>query len=391
MINLSFDWAVNPSLFALRIYYGSKVHYLCTRAGVGDVRRIMEEMSVVVTSMIDRVMVDLGGDGIAQCLQIFDVRSWGSSEQEGAFDGFIRTLLKSLNLEARAKAEFAHVARTLVKVVHAAEANKLNVPNRLAWSWVLFPHWRARYLPQHQRLKHLPVVEKLIAFYLSLKVNTTTLERNLGSLCEQLRNHSGPVSAEGTMIAAVVSIALDGPKREEELFQPGGGTLSGFQLLPTEFGKACAKLWLATYGRRFQYKYAKAAPAAPATSSAAPAKQARKRCGGPRPGTFEAVKRMRQVASKALCQAAASASKSGSCKVSSFVDGIDLPLSSAQAALSAAAMEGTRWGRAAGPAALLGKRKKTPAQLFQDHTRRKQARLSGFAWHCLMILFFMCH
>ena len=53
-------FAFMPAWFReLRIFYGNKVHYLCTKAGVGEVRQIMGSMSHVVEAMLERLRVDL--------------------------------------------------------------------------------------------------------------------------------------------------------------------------------------------------------------------------------------------------------------------------------------------------------------------------------------------
>ena len=71
-----------------------------------DVRNIMAEMSEVVSAMMDRVMVDLAGDDIAQCMQIFNVHSWGDRKQQHMLEPHIKTLSKALKLDARVQSDF---------------------------------------------------------------------------------------------------------------------------------------------------------------------------------------------------------------------------------------------------------------------------------------------
>ena len=335
----------------------------------------MAEMSEVVSAMTDRVTVDLAGDDIAQCMQIFNVHSWGDRKQQRMLEPLVQTLSKALKLDARVQPDFVTSAKGLLKVVQAADANRLQISNRLAWSWVLCEEWRAHHMPSFHRLRRPADLATLISFYLAVKVNTTTLERNLGQLCEQIRNHSGPISADGHILAAVLGVALDGPQKESELYEAARAAHSSqVQLLPTEFSKACAKLWLSTHGRRFQYKYSKAAKKN---------NTAGKPTGIPRKGTFAFVKHQRKIASKTLCQAAhaaqsTSAAASGQAAVASFVDGLELPLLPANASnASSAALQGTRWSSSATSSLpSTSKQKKHPAQLFQEHTARKQARVS---------------
>ena len=334
---------------------------------------MMAEMKEIVMAMTDRVKVDLITDEIVQCLQIFDVRSWGNREKQGRFRGFLKCLIKALNLHHNVQGDFQLVATTLLKLLSAPVASKLPVPNRVAWSWVLCSEWRARHMPTlHRQLLRWNDFTKLISFYLCLKVNTTTLERNLGALLEQLRHHSGPTAADGSTMAALLGVALDGPKTPQELFerveavQPAGAAVADqtakVALIPTSFSKACQKLWLFLYGRRFQYKYAKR-----------PDDKQQKRKGPRKRGTFEAVKSQRKLASALLCKGAEAHSAEGGEPMSSFVPGICLPLPSARS--SVASLQGTRWD--SGKAATLGssvKPKKHPMHLFKEHTARKRAR-----------------
>ena len=55
---------------------------------------------------------------------------------------------------------------------------------------------------------------------MSLKTNTTSLERDLGELLAQLSAHSGPLSETGGTIAAVMEIAIEGPQCEEHFLVP---------------------------------------------------------------------------------------------------------------------------------------------------------------------------
>ena len=60
--------------------------------------------------------------------------------------------------------------------------------------------------------------EVVVGFYFSLKINTTTLERDLGRLLTQLSSHSGPLSADGSTVASIMEVNAEGPQEEGELF-----------------------------------------------------------------------------------------------------------------------------------------------------------------------------
>ena len=367
----------------LRIYFGKKVHYLCTRAGVQDIRAIMSEMGNVVTDMLDRVQVDLTGDMIAMCLEVFNVRLWADKPKASAFQGRLQVLAKVLHLNPGVCGDFAAVARLLRKVVQAASANKLQTSNRQVWSWFLCSEWRLRFMPPSCHIKFMVDMEKLIGFYLALKVNTTTLERNLGQLCHQLHSHSGPCGDDGRLLSAVLLVALDGPKAPEQLFHVQKSTESGdVQANPTDFSVACAKLWLATYGRRFRYKYEKVVGSCRQTKPGN-----RKRKAACKRGTFEWVKKQRKLATSSLCKAAQD-SDGKPLSVNSYVPDIQLPLPSVdgKALASAQAMSGTRWQSSATGGQGLNSSKKDPAQLFREHTERKRARLLRLEWSIFVCL-----
>ena len=329
----------------------------------------MSEMNMVVQDMLDRVRVDLTGDDLGQCLQVFDVMSWAKRDQAALMKKRISTLAKALHLDARVQDAFQGAAKLLLKVVQAAEANKLKISNRQAWSWVLCLEWRARYLPPHCNLRFLPDLEKMICFYLSLKVNTTTLERNLGQLCNQLHAHSGPTAQDGRLLSAVLHVALDGPRTAKDLFEvrkvESVGNEVGFT--PSTFSLACGKLWLASYGRRFRYKYAKE----PASCPSRPSRKRKASAG--RRGTFEWVKKKRKEAANKLYKAATHQASTN--VVESFVPDLELPLPPhSGASCSKQALSGTRWQSSASASSEQKKPKKTASELFRDHTDRKRAR-----------------
>lgn len=348
------------------------MHYLCTRAKAQDIRPVMSEMATVVVDMLERVKVDLTGDRMALCIESFNLQRWADRGKAKEFLERLKDLAKALGLNAGVCGDFVVAVRLLRKVVQAATANRLQTSNRQAWSWFLCSEWRLRFVPPASHFKFMADLEKLVCFYLALKVNTTTLERNLGQLCKQLDSHSGPHAQDGRLISAVLLVALDGPREPAELFDVQNSSDKDVQSNPTDFSVACAKLWLATYGRRFRYKYVRATQVGDRHANSSN----RKRKSNCQRGTFEWVKRQRKLAANLLCQAASSSTSKSSSSLASFVPDIQLPLPCAEGQISptAQAVAGTRWQSSASSKQGSSGSRKDPAQLFREHTERKRAR-----------------
>lgn len=300
----------------------------------------MDDMAHVTDAMLRRVKVDLATDEIAVAFAAFDLRNWMENAN-------VRPLVAQFNLlaEAAGAAEHATVGKSLAKAaqaltsqVRAAKARGLAVDNRLAWSWVAFPCWRARYVP---KLVWSSSCDQLLAFYLSLKLNTTSVERDLSKLLAHLNAHSGPLSSTSGVIASIMEINVEGPQQESDFFLPA--QQEGGPLCPTEFGVLCAKLWAVHFGRRFRYTYKVKEPKVRAD-------EGRKRAAG----SFAASVASRRQAST---QAAALAGS----KLPSFVPSLQLPLK------RPVALSGTRWqsGESQAQAAL---------ENFNKHSERKRKR-----------------
>ena len=308
-----------------RIYYGNRVHYLSTKATAPEIRKIMDSMCLVVQTMLKRLQADLAEDEIAIALQAFNVESWQQRNRRQMLKQYFQRLCKALRVGDRSTASsLAAVAQTLARVFEAAKKQALEVTNRIGWSWALDSRWRNKYLP---RLAWTPECQQLVEFYLSLKLNTTTLERDLSELVAQLSAHSGPLSSCGSTISSILEVSLEGPQREEDLFlrseAPGG------PLVPTDFARLCAKLWLQHFGRRFRFVYRKE----PATADGR--KGPRSKVHGQQHDPRSLVGRL-QGRTQAASNAAA---RSGPHE--SFVPGLRLPLSQ-----PAPPLPGTRWASA---------------------------------------------
>ena len=348
---------------SLRIYYGNRVHYLCTKAGVDEIKSTMCEMRAVVEAMLDRVKVDLLHDEIAAALKAFDLELWKDRQMQKDLFEAAKTLIKALGLHEGAAVDLVKVSKRLRGLLDTCQKQKLNVTNRQAWSWPLHPSWRARFLAPPFAFKNEGDFLNIVAFYLCLKTNTTTLERNLGLLCRQLAAHTGTPSEAGETLRDILQVAIDGPNREADLFEAVNE--NGIcKLLPTDFGRDCGRLWVETYGRRFQYKYK------------APGRQKQER--KPILGTFAAVSRARKQATEKLMRSSRSTTS-----LPSFVEGLDMG-TLCQSHLSEGAKKavaGTRWGkpimRPEEPSSSSStKRKKHPAELFVEHTQRKKQSTS---------------
>ncbi|CAE7220504.1 MPK1 [Symbiodinium sp. CCMP2592] len=80
------------------IFYGNRVHYLCTKAGISDVRQIMGTMAHVVEAMLERLRVDLTEDEIAVALQVFNLRLWQETNRQQELVDSTRKLCDMLKL-----------------------------------------------------------------------------------------------------------------------------------------------------------------------------------------------------------------------------------------------------------------------------------------------------
>lgn len=353
------------------IFYGSKVHYLCTAAQAQEVRAIMVEMGNIVQDMLDRLQVDLAGDEVVQLLAIFNLTGWGvDAAKTKKLISLAERLSEVLGFnKQQVVQDFYKCAKMLRKLQEAAHANKLELTNRSAWSLVLIPEWRCKFF-SNMSFKHPDALAGMVSFYLTLKTNTTTLERNLGELCRQLCAHSGPLDQNGKVVGAILEVALDGPRADADMFQSSNaGSAATHRLEPTEFSRACAKLWIRCFGRRFQYKYKEG--------------KRDKRASG-RTDSFASVQRKHAQAMNAL-----SKKHTSDPEVPSFIPGLSLPL--APPCPVSSVFNGTRWSTSSAPSGPCGssgpcqegerqgrsKRKKHPAELFREHTARKRARFLG--------------
>ena len=289
----------------------------------------MADMSQVVEAMLERLRVDLAQDEIVTALQVFNVAFWQQADLRSGLSASAVKLCKLLTLSERTGGLIGQYARILGPLLKAAQATRVgDVGNKHAWSWVLCPSWRVRHA---SKVAWTDECHTLVAFYLSLKTNTTTLERDLGHLLRQLEAHSGPLTPNGSTIGAILEVAVEGPQEEKDFFEKP--SVEGGPMTPTKFGVACAEMWICHFGRRFRCTYnkeVKAGPKVPRTKAV---------------GTLASVVRGRAKATNALVQSAQAADARGrQWKPASFVQGLNLPLSPPAQDTFA----GTRWASASG-------------------------------------------
>eukprot|EP00435_Cladocopium_sp_Y103_P067092 s259_g29.t1 len=258
---------------------------------------------LVVLAMLGRLETDLCTDEFAVSLRAFDLAAWADTNNHHELRSHFGKLCKLLGKSpVNIVPSLAGAAKALAPMVRAAKNQGFDANNRVAWSWLLSSTWRSKHAGRAQWGSDCSFI---VAFYVSVKLNTTTLERDLGKLLQQLEAHSGPIDATGSLIGSLLEVSLEGPLQEEDLFLPGQPQR------PTEFARLCSQLYLQHYGRRFKYQYAKASKVHGPRSK--PPKSHK-------PGTLATVVNGRhEVASKIVLASGKNAA------LPSFVPGVQLP------------------------------------------------------------------
>ena len=95
-------------------------------------------------------------------------------------------------------------------------------------------------------------LDRLIRFYISLRLGTPAVERGLSALQDCLEKHDGPLSDE--VCYNLVLLKLDGPKSEKNICSRDA---SSQQWIFSDFSRMCQQLYLERYGRRFCSIYSK--------------------------------------------------------------------------------------------------------------------------------------
>ena len=89
---------------------------------------------------------------------------------------------------------------------------------------------------------------RVVRFYMSVLDATGLLERGLGRVIEVCQAHSGSLDEEARTTNDIVTLYLDGPRIESQLFTRADDDAP---LTFTPFSRACARDWLVRHGRRF--------------------------------------------------------------------------------------------------------------------------------------------
>ncbi len=270
--------AVHQLAEPISFRYGDKVHTLSMQGAVKSTRDALARVHLVTDVMIARIGAELPCDTLVDCCQAFDLVVWDaewnlaaprSDRAEKLLDKTAR-LLRALQLGvAEGLAQFEAAMPRALEVWRRHRIGGGVMDNRDVWGRIFAENTGAT-----QALHHF------LRFYLSVSDGTGTLERNLGQLLRVLGSHKGSLDQLGMSQSNALEVLIDGPATEDAIFYPAaacpgaaaacpgpaGGVspsewLSGAPLgrhaqlqemmLPTEFGKVCATVWLACHGRRF--------------------------------------------------------------------------------------------------------------------------------------------
>ena len=105
----------------------------------------MAELREIVKDMIDRVKVDLAGDELVGLLAIFDLPQWANNGQRLVeLRSAAEQLAKILKLQTGLVKDFVLCAKMLTKLRQAAQANSLQLSNRILKA---SPQWCASIWP----------------------------------------------------------------------------------------------------------------------------------------------------------------------------------------------------------------------------------------------------
>ena len=90
---------------------------------------------------------------------------------------------------------------------------KTYLDNRVFWARTL----EASFLKDVSSFGRMHVLPDMVVIYLAAMDGTGNVERNLGSLLQVLEAHSGPLSEDGEVAAALTELLVDGPLDESGL------------------------------------------------------------------------------------------------------------------------------------------------------------------------------
>jgi hypothetical protein len=207
-------------------------------------------------AMCDRIDAELSLDHPLVLLTSFDLMRWlaafaaaraGDELSLDALRRHTRLMFALWQLSSDANtAQLEGVAARLVERNRTAIESGNVEDYRTIWVQALRPDFGI----------NVSRVHVVIRIYMAALDGTCGVERDLGSLRRVLDAHAGPLDEDGCTISHCMDVFLDGPaSRNEVAMGPQGVVESGgcdnIILLPTDFSRECARLWVSAHGRRF--------------------------------------------------------------------------------------------------------------------------------------------
>ena len=251
------------------IFYGNKVVHLFSRASPEHRRSLLDSIQHVIKHMGDRMDVDFDIRRPEIALTAMDINRWDHCLQErraGRHDpmallqSHARTMFGHWQLDAgRGVRELEGCAILLLRQERERRKAKTYLDNRVLWARTL----EASFLKDVSSFGRMHVLPDMVVIYLAAMDGTGNVERNLGSLLQVLEAHSGPLSEDGEVAAALTELLVDGPLDESGLaIRPDacgsvGVGSDGVQdvdilLQPTDLTREFALEWVEANGRRFR-------------------------------------------------------------------------------------------------------------------------------------------
>ena len=240
------------------LYYDDdgKVLRLFRKLSPATAKELADGLSAITESMSERLLVEFSTDDLGVLFTCFDLQRWytaGQDMQQKADQSGVELLRR----HARAMFKDWHLAvssgvqelETMAFKLVEKEKNHFvsGTPpdNRVAWAQVLKPG----FLEENDSCRALT---PMLLRYLSAMDSTCGIERDLGALTHVLQAHKGPIDDDGLTIGHCLEVMLDGPLTEDALATHAGGSEHEASLIPSDFMRACAALWLDIHGRRFR-------------------------------------------------------------------------------------------------------------------------------------------
>ena len=257
------ETVIHEAKSAPTIYYGEdgRVLRLFQRPSVEQQQWLQASVHQVTRAMLDRVEVEIGIENAMVLFTALDLGRWhqalmsgrqGQSDQLDLLRRHARRLLAVWRVFSDASmAELEGIAIKLVRDNRVAIAEGKIDDYRSVWVQALQPNFRPSLGAG---------VGELIRIYMAALDGTCGVERDLGVLTRVLQAHSGPTDEDGHTMSHCVELLLDGPVAATEIaVSPVTGKVgavgespSKHVLLPTEFSRECARLWVRHHGRRFR-------------------------------------------------------------------------------------------------------------------------------------------